>query len=666
MKKRMWVVLVMTSVMMVIGTVMLNAETTVYGQHSSPNSANETSLQMSSEAEAYLERATENQEISRILSSSNPQFTPPTAPIVINPGHGWYSDTKSNEWKLQRPYFNGIVEDFINIELAIELNVLLVDSGFNTLSTRELDQNAPVHSSGYPMWQMGAREYLEDLSTLPEYIWNTGVTNYARDINARPRYANHLNAGMMINIHNNACGAIDRCFGTETLYDSSNRYVLESRLLATLVHRSLINRIHADWDSDWRDRGIKPSAGNYVENREFSGPAIILEIAFMTTQKENAALQQSEFRSLVTQAIHDGVTEYYQHIQQRKYEEVLFTYWPISNTAEGLIHTADPDILIYVGDIFLRQKITSDFGPRNSVGSPYHNGIDIPAAPDTPVAAVADGRLERVYVDPSGCDSTVIVYHPDLDVYSKYVHLNQFAYQISSKYLNSSISAGQVIGYTGPANICEEAYGANKHLHFSVTSVAGPTNEMRHYLNPLAYYPYLNSDVPRFSELSVRLLDGNTYVQATYPDISMGIQQTQPFWVSTEVRSNDKDIAGVSAWIAPARFENVQDVQLYGEHIYTFDYHSGTNRQNETMYFDHTVLEVGGANRFASGNPPTRAAYVYPGVTGVGQQSNDKFYVLVDPKYWIDNDTVHYLTFIAYDVVGNVTMSPYLPIRVVY
>lgn len=66
--------------------------------------------------------------------------------ISINPGHGWYTTSNGN-WALQRPWLSGIVEDFINVDLAIELDTKLTGLGAQTLATRNLNKLAGNHES---------------------------------------------------------------------------------------------------------------------------------------------------------------------------------------------------------------------------------------------------------------------------------------------------------------------------------------------------------------------------------------------------------------------------------------------------------------------------------------------------------------------------------------
>lgn len=226
--------------------------------------------------------------------------------IVLSPGHGWY-DTGSG-WSLQRSYYWGIVEDFINADLVIELKALFSGIGADIRPTRELNPNAGNHSSGHPWWQIDASEYVRSLGA-PESVWKLFPIDgtYNHDIAARPEYGNWIGADAMVSIHNNGGGGC----GTETWYDTSNAYAAQSQQLANLVQNKLIERLRAQWNAGWCNRGVKGSNGGYGENRRFLGPAVIVELAFMDTQSDNTALQNAAFRSIAMTAVRDALIEYF-------------------------------------------------------------------------------------------------------------------------------------------------------------------------------------------------------------------------------------------------------------------------------------------------------------------------------------------------------------------
>lgn len=65
----------------------------------------------------------------------------------------------------------------------------------------------------------------------------------ARDINSRPFYANWIDSAAVISIHNNGGGT-----GTETWYDTTNGQEAESRRLAEIINRRVVNAIRARYD----------------------------------------------------------------------------------------------------------------------------------------------------------------------------------------------------------------------------------------------------------------------------------------------------------------------------------------------------------------------------------------------------------------------------------
>jgi N-acetylmuramoyl-L-alanine amidase len=225
--------------------------------------------------------------------------------VAISPGHGYYFT--GSIWGLQRPFLQGIVEDFVNHDFVTILNNLLVADGADVRSTRNLDRNAGNGESGFPKWQEAARYHVKALGADPS-VWNeSGFTHLEQDIRCRPRYANAIEAELLVSIHNNGGGGT----GTETLYDTGNAFAAQNKRLADVLHASVMNAIRRDYNPTWRDRLVKGFNGSYGENRLATRPAVILEIAFMDMpMPDNAALQDERFKRLVATAIRDGIAEY--------------------------------------------------------------------------------------------------------------------------------------------------------------------------------------------------------------------------------------------------------------------------------------------------------------------------------------------------------------------
>lgn len=226
--------------------------------------------------------------------------------VVISPGHGYYLNDTSR-WVLQRtPYF-GIVEDFVNHDIVSDLYAALLEVGADVAATRNLDRNAGLGESGFPKWQEAARYHLKAIG-VPDSVWNgSGGSHLGQDINARPRYANFLNAELLVSVHNN--GGLGT--GTETWYETNNASAPQSKRLADVVHAAVITAIRRDYDAAWVDRRVKGAAGTYGENSVATRPAILVEVAFMDRPTpDNTALQVDRFKRIVATAIRDGIREY--------------------------------------------------------------------------------------------------------------------------------------------------------------------------------------------------------------------------------------------------------------------------------------------------------------------------------------------------------------------
>ncbi|HEY3266234.1 MAG TPA: PQQ-binding-like beta-propeller repeat protein [Armatimonadota bacterium] len=236
--------------------------------------------------------------------------------IAISPGHGW---TYSGSWVLQRGYWQGIVEDFLNPEFMQYLNNLLVNNGATVYPCRELDKTYGNAASaitfagstrpapGKPWWQMASLYYTQRAGA-PSSVYDNGRdTDYNRDIAARPLYANWRSADLMVSLHNNGSAAT----GTETLYDNSNSSAANSAILAKKIQSRVVSEVRAHYLSSWTDRTAQGFAGSYGENRIANCPAILIEVAFMDTPTpDNAALHSEKFKMLVAKAIYEGICDY--------------------------------------------------------------------------------------------------------------------------------------------------------------------------------------------------------------------------------------------------------------------------------------------------------------------------------------------------------------------
>lgn len=225
--------------------------------------------------------------------------------IALSPGHGYY--LSGTRYVLQRSFFTGIVEDFVNHDFVTLVAAQLTGWGADVRPLRQLDRNAGDGETGFPRWQEAARYHVKALGA-DASVWNEpGFDHLDQDIRCRPRYANAIGAELLVSLHNNGGGGT----GTETLYDTSHVAAAESKRLADLLHARVIAAIRRDYDPNWTDRLVKGFNGSYGENRLATRPAVIIEIAFMDRPTpDNVALRDERFKRIVSAAIADGIREF--------------------------------------------------------------------------------------------------------------------------------------------------------------------------------------------------------------------------------------------------------------------------------------------------------------------------------------------------------------------
>lgn len=105
-------------------------------------------------------------------------------------------------------------------------------------------------------------------------------------------------------------------------------------------------------------------------------------------------------------------------------------------------------------------QLRDTFTDARSAGR-AHDAIDIMAAAGTPVLAVADGRVEKLFTSKLG-GLTIYEFNPDGTLAYYYAHLQRYADGLAEQ---QAITRGQVIGYVGSTgNASPEA----PHLHFAI------------------------------------------------------------------------------------------------------------------------------------------------------------------------------------------------------
>jgi murein DD-endopeptidase MepM/ murein hydrolase activator NlpD len=104
-------------------------------------------------------------------------------------------------------------------------------------------------------------------------------------------------------------------------------------------------------------------------------------------------------------------------------------------------------------------QLSDTFNDKRGMGR--HEALDIPAPRGTPVIAVEDGRIAKLFRSiPGGL--TIYHFDPSEKYAYYYAHLDGYAAGVAE---GKQLKRGEVIGYVGSTGNANEA---NPHLHFAI------------------------------------------------------------------------------------------------------------------------------------------------------------------------------------------------------
>lgn len=191
------------------------------------------------------------------LPTSTPTPTPvPKKKVAIDPGHGG-EDLGSTR--------QGLYEKDANLAIALYLQALLLDAGYDVYMVRDTDVQLELAD--------------------------------------RPAMAKESGADMFVSIHLNSIeGDNDSTQGAEVWYADLHGEASEE--LARYVMDELVKVI------DTRNRGIKKSNGLAVLKYSDTMPACLVECGFITSATERAKLFNPEYQQQIAQGIFNGIKKY--------------------------------------------------------------------------------------------------------------------------------------------------------------------------------------------------------------------------------------------------------------------------------------------------------------------------------------------------------------------
>ncbi|MHB1394634.1 MAG: stalk domain-containing protein [Clostridia bacterium] len=184
--------------------------------------------------------------------------------VLIDPGHGG-KDPGAKAIDKQT------YEKDLNLDVALRLNRIMRDLGFNTIMTRSDDR----------------------------YV----------DLASRSGMANNNYVDFFMSIHFNAFTSTAK--GIETLYypnEITDEYPFDNRKMANIFHNEIIDALKRP------SRGITPRPGLHVLNKT-KMPAILAELGFMTNPEELAQIKKDEYREMAARALAVSIVRHFKEIE---------------------------------------------------------------------------------------------------------------------------------------------------------------------------------------------------------------------------------------------------------------------------------------------------------------------------------------------------------------
>lgn len=193
---------------------------------------------------------------------------------------------------------------------------------------------------------------------------------------------------------------------------------------------------------------------------------------------------------------------------------LLTIFWGAEETQARLLNPSSETLIWPISGSTAPDtaNISSPFGPRWQASQnryDYHSGIDVAAPINTPVHVITDGLVTDVGWLSADSGLSVIVFHPGLNLYSAYLHLNS-----ANVVVNQQVTQGEVIGLVGNSGTTEFM-----HLHFEIRLTHN--NYPFSTRNPMGYLPH-----PEISTPSIHIQDLQSAVIYS-PTVSLVITATR-------------------------------------------------------------------------------------------------------------------------------------------
>lgn len=298
--------------------------------------------------------------------------------VVIDPGHGGIDPGCSSK--------NGVLEKHLVLEISKKLEKKLNSYAIYTILTREIDTDLAPDVKG-PL-----------------------IRRKREDLNRRAALVKKHNADIFVSIHANSFPE-SKWSGAQTFYPPECG---RSRLLAEAIQNSLVTKVGPN------TRKAKP--GDFRVLRESQVPSTMVEVGFLSNQKEAQLLQDPAYQDRLVDAIAKGIVDFFEsggasQVSAERVQPEVFV-GPILKEDEVLVFfasTEDNGLLDY-------EKRTVSKSDPESVLRLLHLGPQnqrtLKALLETSSLTYIGKNQNRVYVTVDFGDTQITGHLEELAVYS--------------------------------------------------------------------------------------------------------------------------------------------------------------------------------------------------------------------------------------------------------
>ena len=195
-----------------------------------------------------------------------------------------------------------ITEAELVLDVALRLEKLLEKlPGVDVVLTRRTDDFVPLQERTAIANREGADLFLSIHANASESSQARGVETYFLN------FANNLSAAAVAARENAASGQAMAALPDLVKMIALNNKLDESRDLATMVQRSMIERLRGA-NKTLKDLGVKQAP--FVVLIGAAMPSVLAEVAFVTNAQEAKQLRSSAYRQRIADALSNAVRKY--------------------------------------------------------------------------------------------------------------------------------------------------------------------------------------------------------------------------------------------------------------------------------------------------------------------------------------------------------------------